>query len=98
MINHTMTLRLQIGKTKSLKPRMLDQHGKEMALPGTVTYVSSNPAVLSVDVSGKVTALSAGPCTVTVTCGSLTSTKNVIVLQAPATQAAYTPVATSLKV
>jgi len=94
----TRMLRMPVGKTKHLKPSALDQHGKPTAMPSSVTYLSSNVAIATVDASGLVTAVSAGSCTITITCGALSCTKEVWVDAAPPAPVPYSPVATSLKV
>lgn len=65
--------------------------GTGVALPpaGAVTYVSSNPAVVSVDASGNATALTVGTATITATdaTNSLVATANVTIVE-PVAQSA----------
>ena len=45
-----------------------------------ITYTSTNPQIVTVDSTGKLTAVSKGETTVTITCGENTKTVNVKVI------------------
>ena len=68
-----------LGATVRLDANVRDQNGRAMA--GTVTWVSANPSVASVNESGLVTAVGNGTAAVTATAGSASGTATVTVAQ-----------------
>ena len=72
---------LEVGETATITATSMADDGSE--LPGEVTYsyTPEDTSVVSVDATGKVTALKAGntKITVTATCGDMTATDDVLV-------------------
>lgn len=67
------------GETAQLAPRLLMTDGTVMAWEGEAAYASAEPKIAAVDVSGKVSAVSAGATAVTVTAQGRTATVQVVV-------------------
>lgn len=77
----TSSLRLNVGETFTLTATVLPSNATEKS----ITYTSSNPSIATVDKNGKVTAISKGTATITVTTLSegKTATCKVTVNQLP---------------
>ena len=71
-----------LGETVQLTASVRDQNGQAMA-GATVTWVSSESAVATVDASGLVTAAGNGTATITASAGTASGTAAVTVMQAP---------------
>ena len=84
-----------LGETAQLRVTVKD--AKNQTVPGaTVTWQSSNTAIVSVNSSGLVTALANGTATITAASGGKFTTVTITVLQAPTT-IAITPASATLR-
>ena len=73
-----------LGATQQLSATVKDQNGATMA-SATVTWATSDPAVVTVSSTGLVTSIADGTATITATSGSATGTAAVTVGQVAAT-------------
>jgi uncharacterized protein YjdB len=64
----------------------------------SLTWSSSNPTLMSVDVNGVATGVSAGSAIITATSGSISGTTNVTITSATVTSIAVTPAASSMPI
>ena len=79
---------IPIGTQKKLCSQMLDQYGSQMTAGCSFSYsASSDSNIATVNESGQVSGVAVGTCTVTITCGAITTTVDIIV---------YEPVATAI--
>ncbi len=69
---------IEINATCQLTASCLDQFGASISC-GTISWSSSNPAVVTVSSTGLVTGVSNGTVTITATSGTITGTKSVTV-------------------
>jgi hypothetical protein len=72
---------VSLGQTVLLFARVLDQNGS--VIVSQPTWVSDNPAVVTVSADGRLVAVSNGTATVTATVGAVTGTVPVTVAQVP---------------
>jgi hypothetical protein len=83
VLNPTSLSFTAIGETQQLSPTVTDQQGNTIG-DATVTWTSSDPAVVTVSSTGAVTAEGSGSAEVTATAGSASAVAQVTVTQTPA--------------
>jgi len=72
-------LSLEVGSSQGVKVSLKDANGHDLVTPGTTTWTSSDPAVMTVAASGMVQAVGAGSATLSATSASLIATAPVAV-------------------
>ncbi len=92
-LNQT-TASLKVGETVSLTATVLPATTTDK----TVSWSSSNPAIVTVDANGKVTAVALGNAVITAKCGSVSATCSVTVVATPAESVTLSQNMASLKV
>ncbi len=75
----------EIGNFSGFSGAHLDGVDAAQRGPGTITYLNSNPSVISVSTNGRVVALSAGTSTISATFGARTSTNSILITVTPFT-------------
>ena len=71
---------LSVGSRDVVRVAVFDLKGQSMKCPTTITWTSSNPAVISIDASnGVFDAVGAGLSTITVTCGGVSESRVLFV-------------------
>ena len=73
---NTSSMTMKVGETKALSATVTPSNATDK----TVTWISSNTSVATVDSNGKVTAKSAGSATISATAGSFTANCSVTVV------------------
>ena len=88
------TTTLKVGESVKLTATVLPENTKDK----TVTWTSSDESIAMVDTEGQVKAVALGTATITATCGSVSATCSVTVVETPAESVTISQKTATLKV